>query len=97
MGLPYKQTRIIQIAFETVIVEMTNLIKDVEKELLDKLDVENSKSVEARVEAELRQSMEEALTNKNGGLDAAVKKVEDLLSEAMDKHELPKAKSNADV
>ena len=41
--------------------------------------------------------MEEALTNKNGGLDAAVKKVEDLLSEAMDKHELPKAKSNADV
>ena len=97
MGLPYKQTRIIQIAFETVIVEMTNLIKDVEKELLDKLDVENSKSVEARVEAELRQSMEEALTNKNGGLDAAVKKVEDLLSEAMDKHELTKAKSNADV
>jgi hypothetical protein len=97
MGLPYKQTRIIQIAFETVIVEMTNLIKDVEKELLDKLDVENSKGVEARVEAELRKSMEEALTNKNGGLDAAVKKVEDLLSEAMDKHELTKAKANADV
>ena len=97
MGLPYKQTRIIQIAFESVRVGMSNLIKDVERELLDKLDVENSKSVEARVEAELRLSMEEALTNKNGGLDAAVKKVEELLDKAMATHELPKAKSNADV
>jgi hypothetical protein len=97
MGLPYKETRIIQIAFETVLVGMTNLIKDVEKELLDKLDVENSKSIEARIEAELRQSLKEALTNKNGGLDAAVKKVEQLFDEAMDKHELTKAKSDADV
>jgi predicted transcriptional regulator len=97
MGLPYKQTRIIQIAFESVRAGMYNLITDVERELLNKLDVENSKSVEARVEAELRQSMEEALTNKNGGLDAAVKKVEELLDKAMATHELPKAKSDADV
>tara|TARA_R100001143_G_scaffold58546_1_gene56496 strand:+ start:68 stop:361 length:294 start_codon:yes stop_codon:yes gene_type:complete len=97
MGLPYKQTRIIQIAFEGVRVGMTHLIKDVEKELLIKLDAEASDTVEARVEAELRLSMEEALTNKSGGLDKAVKHIEQLLDEAMDKHELTKAKSDADV
>jgi|TARA_R110000824_G_scaffold98701_4_gene235378 hypothetical protein len=87
MGFGYTNTRLVQNAFTKLRVDFINNLKDVQKQLLNELDAEAGKSLESRVESEFSNKMDDALRNKNGTIDKAVKQVEQMLTEAMDKHD----------
>jgi hypothetical protein len=97
MGFGYRATRLVQHAFTKLRVDFLNNLGEVQKQLLNELDAEAGKSFETRMESEFRHKMDEALSNKNGTIDAAVKHVEQMLTEAMDTHDIGKPKADADV
>jgi len=97
MGFGYRSTRLVQNAFTKLRVDFINNLNDVQKQLLNELDAEAGKSFETRMESELRHKMDEALSNKNGTINEAVKHVEQMLTEALDKHDIGKSKADADA